>query len=338
MRKFFNTYLPASLLLALLAMILVACGGGGGGGGDGGGGSAATLTGLSIQGPSSMSEFSTAAYTARASWSGGSSSSVVPSWSVNSQMATISQGGVLSCLPIDSDMTVTITATYSSGGVTESATMDVTITDATTGACTTQMLSGKVFYQESSLPGGSNNSNLFYFNDDFTFVQDWYEIDGISETDGRLTGSWSLSSGQAIVNVTGQGTTTVECLSESLTELQVSVDDGTGPPTTETLEKTVPVDPLKLPGTYLAQNGESWTFNSNGTGSTTGGGGWTFTWTVDSGILKIVFSSGYPGWFHGRASSQSTSSSYSVLKVGFVEYNPSGGFYKYYGGRDLTLQ
>ena len=60
MRKFLNIYLPASLFLAFLAMILFTLGGCGG---DGGGGSAA---GLSTNGPSSISEYDTDAYTA--SW------------------------------------------------------------------------------------------------------------------------------------------------------------------------------------------------------------------------------------------------------------------------------
>src|SRR4030042_2343738 len=118
MKKFFITYLPSSFLLVFLAMTLWACGGGGGGGGDG---AAATLTGLSINGPSSMNENSTATYTATASWSNGTSSSVTPTWGVNSQMATINASGVLTCPPMDANQTVTITATYSSGGITKTA-------------------------------------------------------------------------------------------------------------------------------------------------------------------------------------------------------------------------
>ena len=75
---------------------------------------AATLTGLSINGPSSMPEYGTATYTATASWSDNPTSTVTPTWSVNSQMAEISTGGMLSCQGgVASDQTVTVTATYS---------------------------------------------------------------------------------------------------------------------------------------------------------------------------------------------------------------------------------
>ena len=141
-----------------------------------------------------------------------------------------------------------------------------------------------------------------------------------------------------IVSIAGQGPFTVMLIADSSTEMEVVVDDGTGTPSTVILEKIVPVDPSLLPGTYVDADGTSWTFNANGTGSTTGGGGWTFDWSVDSGILKNVFSSGYQGLFYARASSQSTATSYTMLNVGFVELTPSGGFYNYYGGRDLTRQ
>jgi hypothetical protein len=89
----------------------------------------AALTGLFINGPSSMSAYGTATYTATASWSDGSTSAVTPTWSVTPQVAQISPGGVLSCPGgVASDQTVTITATYSAGGITETASMVVTIT------------------------------------------------------------------------------------------------------------------------------------------------------------------------------------------------------------------
>ena len=109
---------------------------------------ATTLTGLSINGPSSMPEYGTATYTATASWSDNSTSTVTPTWSVNSQVAGINTGGVLSCQGgVASDQTVTITATYSAGGITETATMDVTIIHAPSMPFTEQELSGKVFFE-----------------------------------------------------------------------------------------------------------------------------------------------------------------------------------------------
>lgn len=216
---------------------------------------------------------------------------------------------------------------------------DLPLPASPTPGFTTAMLSGKVYYEETTA-GGTSGSNLFYFNADSTFATDWYEFDGSVESSGRQTGSWSIDpSGKAIVNIAGQGTVTVTLLSESSTEMQVSVDDGVGTPTLETLEKTVPVDPLKLPGTYTqSKEGHTWGFNSNGTGTCSIFGGMTFTWTVDSGVLKMPFSNGYSAWFYARAGTQSTASNYTVLKVGFPEYAPGGILYKYYGGRDLTRQ
>ena len=332
MRKFVFTFLPASLLLVCLAMVLSTCGGGSGGG-DGGGGSTATLTGLSVNGPSLMSEYSTATYTATASWSDNSTSTVTPTWSVNPPVAEISTGGVFSCRGgVASDQAVTVSATYSSGGITKTGTKDVTITNIIAIPFTAPMLSGKIFYGEGFSGGGASDSSLLYFNADLTFREDY-------TYSGHLTGTWSIdSSGRLVVPVTSLGSVAVTLLSDSLTEMQVSVVDGTGTPSTATLEKTVPVDNSILPGTYVNDSGDTWIFISNGTGSTTGGGGWTFTWSVNSGILKVVFSNGYQGWMYARASSQSSPTSYAILKWAFVEYTPTGGFYYYYGGMVLTRQ
>ena len=332
MRKFIVTFLPACLLLACLAMVLSTCGGGGGGDGGGGGAPPGTLSGLSIDGPSSVSEYSTGTYTATASWSDNSTSTVTPVWSVNSQAASISTSGVLSCQTIVNDQAVTVSATYSSGGITKADTMDVTFTNIISIPFTAAMMSGKVFYRENSSGGGASDSSLLYFNADLTFREDY-------TSSGHLTGTWSIdSSGRLVVPVTRLGAVTVTLLSDSLTEMQVSTAVGTGTPSTATLEKTVPGDDSILPGTYVNDTGDTWIFNSNGTGSTTGGGGWIFTWSVNSGILKVVFSNGYQGWMYARASSQSSPTSYTILKWAFVEYTPTGGFYDYYGGMALTRQ
>jgi len=132
-------------------MILITCGGGGGGGSSG---PTADLTGLSVNGPLSMSEYGNATYTATASWSDNTTSSVAPTWSENSQTATISPGGVLYCPSIASDQAVTVSATYSYGGVTETDAMDVTVTNITTIPFTAQMVSGEVFFEENFYAGG----------------------------------------------------------------------------------------------------------------------------------------------------------------------------------------
>ena len=344
MRKFIVTFLPASLLLACLAMVLSTCGGGSGGG-DGGGGSTATLTGLSISGPSSMPEYGTATYTATATWSDNSTTTVTPTWSDNSQMASISPGGVLSCQTIDNDQAARITATYSSRGITETATMDVALTNIATIPFTAQMLSSAILFDENTSAGGNYDSSLVIFNADSSVEQ--YKYENPPNASNYKTGSWSIdASGKLLVNISGQGTVTVELIGDLVYVPLVLVDEGTGTPSTVQLERSgpgpYPFDSALLPGTYVngtgARIGERWIFNSNGMGSTTGDGGWTFTWSVDSGILKVVFSNGYVGSMYLRQSSQVSPTSYTILKWAFVMHTPTGEFGAYYGGMELTRQ
>ena len=337
MRKYIFTFLPASLLMACLAMVLSTCGGGSGGG-DGGGGSTATLTGLSINGPSSMPEYGTATYTATATWSDNSTTTVTPIWSVNPQVAEISTGGVLSCQGgVSSDQTVTITATHSAGGITKTGTMDVTVNHVPSIPFTTQELSGKVFFEENFYAGGGYDSHLYIFNADFSLER--YGYKNSPDTSDNVTGTWSTDPYGVHLNISGREPFTVQRVAESPTGITMLIYDGPGPPSVVTWEKIVPVDPAKLPGTYTQSlEGYTWVFNANGTGSVSIFGGINFTWSVDSdGVLRMPTTTGYTAVFFARASSQSTATSYTNLKVGFPEFNTStGAFYSYYGGRELT--
>jgi hypothetical protein len=335
MRKFILTVFPASLLLACLAMILSTCGGGGGGGGA----PPATLSGLSINGPSSVSEYGTGTYTATANWSDNSISTITPVWSINHPAAKISGNGVLSCQLIDNDETVTVTATLSSGGITKTATMDVTLANIVTVPFTAQMVSGAILFNEGTIEGGGYESSLYKFNADFSFEQ--YHYENPPDTSEDITGTWNIdASGKLLVNVNGQGTITVELIGDLLYVPRVSVDDGTGNPYTVLLERSgpgpYPFENSLIPGTYVNQFGDTWIFNPNGTGSTTGDGGWTFTWSVDSGILKVVFPNQYVGSMYLRQTTQSSPTSYATLKWAFVIHTPTGAFGSYYGGMELT--
>jgi hypothetical protein len=88
-----------------------------------------TLKSLSINGPSSVNENSSASYEAIVKWSDNSTSTVTPNWSEDSSYATISSGGLLKVTSVSSKKTVTVRATYSFGDVTKKATKDVTIAD-----------------------------------------------------------------------------------------------------------------------------------------------------------------------------------------------------------------
>ncbi len=89
------------------------------------------LSGLFISGSSSVNESATASYTATATFSDGSNLTVTTSatWSENSPYASISGNGVLSASEVTSDQTVTVTASYTSSGVTSTAQNVVTIVD-----------------------------------------------------------------------------------------------------------------------------------------------------------------------------------------------------------------
>ncbi len=73
-----------------------------------------SLTYITISGPDSVNENSSAQYTCTAHYSNGSSADVSASatWSENSAYAAISSGGVLTTASVSSDQTVTVTAVY----------------------------------------------------------------------------------------------------------------------------------------------------------------------------------------------------------------------------------
>jgi len=87
------------------------------------------LSSIAVGGPTSVNEGGTGTYTATATWDDGTTTSVTPSWSENSSYATISTGGVLTASAVTSNQTVTVSASYTSGGVTRTATRTVSIVD-----------------------------------------------------------------------------------------------------------------------------------------------------------------------------------------------------------------
>jgi len=89
------------------------------------------LTSLSIGGATSVIENTTANYTATAAFSDGTTKTVTDSasWSEDSSSASINSSGVVSTSEVTTDQTVTITASYTFGDVTETAQKVVTIVD-----------------------------------------------------------------------------------------------------------------------------------------------------------------------------------------------------------------
>lgn len=310
---------------------------------------AATLTGLSISGPSSMPEYGTATYTATASWSDKSPSTVTPIWSVDSRIASISPFGVFSGQGgIAGDQTVTIAATYSHGEITETATMRVTVTDFTGGIPNpylsrfeARLLSGEIFFEENVDAEGIYASSLFVFNADSSFRH--YRYKNPPGTSEYLTGTWSIgASGEAILSYVGGKTVSWTLLGWSFwTTMWASVDDGAGTPSIVHLEISgpgpYPFNSSLILGTYVNQYGDRWIFNSDGTGSTTGSAGSPFTWSVDAGILKVFFPNGSVGRMY-QLVSENTWTDYPVMEWAFVLATPSADFDLYYGGMRLTRQ
>ena len=88
----------------------------------------AQLTGLSISGPATVNQNGSAQYSASAIFSDGSSSTVTPFWNLNAGApAGISSTGQLTANSVSVNTTVTITASYASGGVTKTANFTLTI-------------------------------------------------------------------------------------------------------------------------------------------------------------------------------------------------------------------
>src|SRR5512140_147224 len=89
---------------------------------------AATLTGIAISGVSSVNEGATATYTATATWSDSTYTTVTPTWSTN--LGTISGTGLFTAPSVTADQSATISASYTSGA-TRTASAGVTVVNGT---------------------------------------------------------------------------------------------------------------------------------------------------------------------------------------------------------------
>ncbi len=94
------------------------------------------LVGLAIEGPSTVAEGGSAQFAARAYFSDNTNSIVSASWSENSSYASISSSGLLSASSVSSNREVTVTASYSSGGISKTATTVLTIVNSGSGGGT----------------------------------------------------------------------------------------------------------------------------------------------------------------------------------------------------------
>ena len=89
---------------------------------------APTLSALVINGAATVNQNATSNYTVTATWSDGTTTTVLPIWSVSpTTYASIGSSGALTTLAVASDQAVALTVSYTSGAVTKTATKDVTI-------------------------------------------------------------------------------------------------------------------------------------------------------------------------------------------------------------------
>jgi hypothetical protein len=161
---------------------------------------APTLSSLAISGPTSVNESGVATFAATATWSNGSTSAITPTWSENSSYATISTGGVLTASAVTANQTVTVTANYTNGGITKTATKSVSIVDAPPAvlpaqvtlawdpSADPQVIGYRLYYQESTavnpskLDVGLTESytlNLPYSTTNYCFAVTAYNADGL---------------------------------------------------------------------------------------------------------------------------------------------------------------
>ena len=127
-----------------------------------------TLASLVVDGPSTVKERESGSYTVKAIYTDGSSFAVEPTWSVNSDSASITMAGALSVGSLTGDEQAMVSATYTEGGATMKATKAVTLlhTDvwnglgSTTTALQTEKLSGVAGTQlryKVKVPAGAAN-------------------------------------------------------------------------------------------------------------------------------------------------------------------------------------
>jgi hypothetical protein len=185
-----------------------------------------TLSGLTINGPSSIEENSSGTYTATAAWSDGSTSTVTPLWSENSTYATISSGGVMTTLAVTADQSVTVSAGYTSGGITKTASKSVNITDVPL----VKNLSGLTINGPASINESSSGT--------YTATAAW--SDGSTST---VTPLWSENSTYATISSGGVVTALAVTADQSVTVSAGYTSGGV----TKTASKSVSITDVSAP-------------------------------------------------------------------------------------------
>ncbi|MBN2809299.1 MAG: hypothetical protein JXR80_07375, partial [Deltaproteobacteria bacterium] len=122
--------------------------------------------GLVVSGAVSVDENSTSTYTATATWDDGTSTPVTPIWSENSDYASISVAGELLTTSVTSNQLVTLTASYTFEGVTETATYSLMILADSGIAGIVYVCNGSFYNCNNDLPVYSTISEGYSVSED----------------------------------------------------------------------------------------------------------------------------------------------------------------------------
>src|ERR1051326_532932 len=221
-----------------------------------------TLSLLAISGPSSMNENSSGQFTATAIFTDGTSQSVTPSWSDNSTATSISSGGLLTAGDVSSDMTVTVSASYTTGGVTRNASQDVLIINAPTPPTFTSLaISGASSVNENST---AQYSATAFFSD------------GSSQT---VNPTWSEDSAAASISIFGL-LSAEEVTSDTPVTISASYTSGG---VTRNAQKVVTV--LNVTYTVTPSAGANGSISPNTPQTVDSGGSLTFNASPSSGYV-----------------------------------------------------
>ena len=241
----------------------------------------ATLSSLAITGPASVNESSKAGYTATATFSDRTTRTVTTQvrWSENSSYATISSGGALTTSAVGSNQTVTITAQYSSNGVTRTATKSITIANVAPAATLSSIAIGG--------PSSVNESSSASYTATATFSN--------GTTQNVTTGTaWSENSSYSTISSAGVLTTSAVTANQAVT-IGASYTSGG---VTRTATKSVTIanvasaatlsslavsGPASVAGSSTASYAATATFSNGTTQNVTS----TSTWSENSSYTTI---------------------------------------------------
>ena len=258
-----------------------------------------TLSSIAVSGPSSVNESGTGTYTATATWSDTTTTSVTPTWTENSSYATISTGGVLTASAVTANQTVTVTASYTSGGVTRTASQSVTVVNV---AAT---LSSIAISGASSVNEGATGT--------YTATATWSDSSTTS-----VTPTWSASLG----TISGAGLFTAPSVTANQTaSIGASYTSGG---VTRTASQSVTVVNVAATLSSIAISGAS-SVNEGATGTYTATGTW------DNGTTAAIS----PTW--SENSTYATISAGGVLTAATVPANQPVTVTASYGGRTGTM-